>query len=176
MRAAPAVSCAICAKQRAHEHTGTAEARRHSLRNGLTAYTALSPEPNSFGLRRCRLDGSFVPVGSNAPPAAWHQPRVSGPHGFAVRIKRRSSCASLAAHEVHLTLQPSGAPTLLASTTSRLTFVTIAIRPSCRGGTGHKMPLIWGRREAVYICGSGWTTQIRLNLFRKLVFRRKSNL
>jgi hypothetical protein len=26
------------------------------------------------------------PVGSNSPPAAWHQPRVSGPHGFAVRF------------------------------------------------------------------------------------------
>jgi hypothetical protein len=32
----------------AHEHTGTAEARRHSLRNGLTAYAALSPATNSF--------------------------------------------------------------------------------------------------------------------------------
>ena len=36
----------------AHEHTGTAGALRHSLRNGLTAYAALSPETNSFCLRR----------------------------------------------------------------------------------------------------------------------------
>ena len=69
----------------AHEHTGTAGALRHSLRNGLTAYAALSLETNSSCLHRCRLDGSIDPVGSNAPPAAWHQPRVSGPHGFAVR-------------------------------------------------------------------------------------------
>jgi hypothetical protein len=27
----------------AHEHTGSAEAIRHSLRNGFTAYFALSP-------------------------------------------------------------------------------------------------------------------------------------
>jgi len=54
----------------AHEHTGTAEARRHSLRNGLTAYAELSLETNSFCLHRCRLDGSTDPVGSNAPPAA----------------------------------------------------------------------------------------------------------
>jgi len=40
-----------------------------SLRNGLTAYAVLSPEPNSSGLRRCRLDGACDPVGSNAPPA-----------------------------------------------------------------------------------------------------------
>jgi hypothetical protein len=54
----------------AHEHTGTAGALRHSLRNGLTAYAALSLETNSFCLHRRRLDGSTDPVGSNAPPAA----------------------------------------------------------------------------------------------------------
>ena len=31
-------------KGNAHEHTGSAEAIRHSLRNGFTAYFALSPE------------------------------------------------------------------------------------------------------------------------------------
>ena len=36
----------------------------------------------------------------------------------------------------------------LASTTSRPAFVTIAIRPSCRNGTGDLKPLIWGRCEA----------------------------
>src|SRR5207245_7158129 len=36
----------------AHEHTGTAEARRHSLRNGLTAYAALSLE--KIGRASCR--------------------------------------------------------------------------------------------------------------------------
>jgi hypothetical protein len=30
-------------KENAHEHTGSAEAIRHSLRNGFTAYIALSP-------------------------------------------------------------------------------------------------------------------------------------
>ena len=84
--AAPAVSCAMCTRKCAHEHTGTAGALRHSLRNGLTAYAELSLETNSSCLHRCRLDGSIDPVGSNAPPAAWHQPRVSGPHGFAVRF------------------------------------------------------------------------------------------
>jgi hypothetical protein len=54
----------------AHEHTGTAGALRHSLRNGLTAYAVLSPEPNSSGLRYCRLDDATDPVGSITPPAA----------------------------------------------------------------------------------------------------------
>jgi hypothetical protein len=30
-------------KENAHEHTGSAEAIRHSLRNGFTAYVVLSP-------------------------------------------------------------------------------------------------------------------------------------
>src|SRR5205085_11505186 len=38
MRAAPAVSCAMCTKRCAHEHTGPAENTRPSLRNGFTAY------------------------------------------------------------------------------------------------------------------------------------------
>src|SRR5205807_6031869 len=32
-----------CTQQNAHEHTGSAETLRHSLRNGFTAYAALSP-------------------------------------------------------------------------------------------------------------------------------------
>jgi hypothetical protein len=41
VRAAPAVSCANCTKK-AHEHTGSAEAFRPSLRDGSTAYIGLS--------------------------------------------------------------------------------------------------------------------------------------
>ena len=49
----------VCNKciEGAHEHTGTDGASRRSLRNGFTAYAALSPETNSSCLRRCRLDG-----------------------------------------------------------------------------------------------------------------------
>jgi hypothetical protein len=42
VRAAPAVSCAMCIKENAHEHTGSAEAVRPSLRDGFTAYFVLS--------------------------------------------------------------------------------------------------------------------------------------
>ena len=44
------------------------------------------PGENSSCHHRCRIEGKFAPVGPNSPPAAWHQPRVSGPHGFAVRF------------------------------------------------------------------------------------------
>ena len=44
-------------RENAHEHTGSAEAIRHSLRNGFTAYAVLSSATNSSCHRRCRLDG-----------------------------------------------------------------------------------------------------------------------
>src|SRR5690242_4233498 len=48
-------------KQNAHEHTGTAGAARHSLRDGFTAYTVLSLETNSSCLHRRRIEGSSKP-------------------------------------------------------------------------------------------------------------------
>ena len=62
-RLAPAVSCARCTQECAHEHTGTAGAARHSLRNGLTTYAERSLETNSSCLHRRRIDGSHRPVG-----------------------------------------------------------------------------------------------------------------
>ena len=79
MRAAPAVSRAIAHRERAHEHTGSAETLRPSLRSGFTAYFVLSP-----------VNGSFATV---APKKLASQEldastATSGPHDFAVRIMR----------------------------------------------------------------------------------------
>src|SRR2546430_6128787 len=74
--AAPAVSRAIAHRKRAHEHTGSAETLRPSLRNGFTAYSALSPVNGSFATvahEKLRFSGL------SASTAA------SGPHDFAVR-------------------------------------------------------------------------------------------
>src|SRR5258705_755444 len=60
MHAAPAVSCAKMRKEDAHEHTGSAEALRHSLRNGFTDYAVLSPATNSSCHRRCRLEAETI--------------------------------------------------------------------------------------------------------------------
>ena len=75
-----------CAKN-AHEHTGSAEAIRHSLRNGFTAYAVLSPEnrallsPSPHGSRH------VGPVGPSAPPQdLTPTAEASGPHDFAVRF------------------------------------------------------------------------------------------
>ena len=47
----------------AHEHTGSAEAIRHSLRNGFTAYFALFPATNSSCHRHQRIETCLSPVG-----------------------------------------------------------------------------------------------------------------
>src|SRR5258705_2278205 len=79
VRAAPAVSCASCTKENAHEHTGSAETLRPSPRNGFTAYFALSPVTGFLAtvipekLPSPELDASI---------------RAPGPHDFAVRIAR----------------------------------------------------------------------------------------
>ena len=52
-----------CTKESAHEHTGSAEAVRHSLRNGFTAYAVLSSATNSSCHRRPRIQTSLSPVG-----------------------------------------------------------------------------------------------------------------
>src|ERR1700743_1318798 len=48
----------MCSKEHAHEHTGSAEAVRPSLRNGFTAYFVLSPAIGFFvtvaGVMRAR--------------------------------------------------------------------------------------------------------------------------
>jgi hypothetical protein len=76
VHAAPAVSRAIAHRKRAHEHTGSAETLRPSLRNGFTAYSVLSPVNGSFAtVARERLASREL----NASTAA------SGPHDFAVR-------------------------------------------------------------------------------------------
>ena len=102
---APAAACAGGRKQKAHALvTVTPENTQHSPRNGLRL-TSCSP----------RRPGFFATVAREklASRELDTSVGVSGPHDFAVRIRRPSSKA------------PS------ASTASRPASVTIAIRPSC---------------------------------------------
>src|SRR6202012_4667067 len=77
VRAAPAISCAMCIKRNAHEHTGSAEAVRPSLRNGFTAYFVLSPATGLVCHRHPReaLASQELDASIGAP----------GPHDSAVR-------------------------------------------------------------------------------------------
>jgi hypothetical protein len=85
VRAAPAVSCATSAQKNAHEHTGSAEAFRHSLRNGFNAYIALPGESGFVASVACEY-GFVRPVGLAKPPRdLTPTSEASGPHDFAVR-------------------------------------------------------------------------------------------
>src|ERR1700730_8815219 len=64
-----------------------AEAIRHSLRNGFTAYAALSPEYRAFLPPSPCGTWHVGPVGLFAPPQdLTPTAEASGPHGFAVRF------------------------------------------------------------------------------------------
>jgi hypothetical protein len=105
---------------------------RHPLRNGFTAYAVLSPATNSSCHRRRRISRVPNPVGSSEPPPTWHQQRVSGPHGFAVRYNVVRPARRPIAHEVQLALRHQWRTDALASITSHPAFVTTRDRPSCR--------------------------------------------
>ena len=109
----------------------TPEITRHSPRNGFTVSFVLSPVTGLFchrHRRNClhRLDTS---VG------------VSGPHDFAVRLKRRSSIA------------PS------ASTASRRASDDDAQRPSC--GRDQRYRLICVEKQKYFCEGAGQTNIVR---------------
>ena len=72
-------------KGSAHEHTGSAEDIRHSLRNGLTAYNALSPEYRAF-LPPSPSDMAIrARSGRHASEDLTPTTEASGPHDFTVR-------------------------------------------------------------------------------------------
>ena len=119
VRAAPAVSRAkMRTAKSAHEHTGSAEAVRPSLRNGFTAYFVLSPARPGLLVTVARKKRELL---ANLTPAIG----ASGPHDFAVRFTRPSSKA-----------HPR--PSLPAPTS-----VTMANAPFSRGRMARNKQVIW---------------------------------
>ena len=113
------------AKENAHEHTGSAEALRHSLRNGFTAYFVTLPgDQDLFVTVAPRMMADLTPGWAGFASAgldANHE--ASGPHDFAVRsstvrqraVDRSRTLASPPCHHVsRLTLPrpPHPAPRL----------------------------------------------------------------
>jgi hypothetical protein len=110
VRAAPAVSCACASTKKAHTSIQVQrETLRPSLRNGFTAYSALSPV-NGLSCHR-RPAESFAFRGLDASIAA------SGPHGFAVRACLRSSAASRASTTSHRAFRDDREPPLSSGET-----------------------------------------------------------
>jgi hypothetical protein len=68
----------------AHEHTGSAEASRPSLRNGFTAYFVLFPENGSFAsVARERLS-----LPANLTPAPRRQNHTTSPYASTTLVSR----------------------------------------------------------------------------------------
>jgi hypothetical protein len=115
VHAAPAVSCAIVRKKNAHEHTGSAEAIRHSLRNGFNGFLRALPGDRAF------LPPSPALLSANLTPASGCQDHTTSPSAHTPFVIGAS-----------------------ASTASRPAAVTIACRPSV-GRNGEDIGVIWGR-------------------------------
>ena len=113
MRAAPAVSCAMCTKKCAHEHTGQ---RRTSDIPCAMALRLIACSP-----RRTALLPPLRPKRQIASRCIDASTATSGPHDFTVRFS--------AVRYRHF-----------ASTATRPTIVTIVIRPSERDGMARNVP------------------------------------
>ncbi len=137
---------------------------RPSLRGGRTAYAVLSREP-------MLLSGLPHACGSRRHRAGWHGAastrldrgeRRSGPHGFAVRVQRRSNdTACKAAHGGRLNPLPAlpltSAPALSASTASP-TRVRHDVRSPLSIGPGWRNNAAFPNFGKVeYFCGKGLT-------------------
>ena len=136
-------------KENAHEHTGSAEALRHSLRNGFTDYFELSPE-NRACLPPSPLDMTIrARSGRRASEDLTPTIEASGPHDFTVRGQHRSSARRLIAHGPldEPALPSRFTPDAAASTASRPASMTMANAPLW-DRTGRVLWVIWGRGQA----------------------------
>jgi hypothetical protein len=139
-------------RRNAHEHTGSAEALRHSLRNGFTAYSALSPATNSFCHRHLRING-FAEPGWACKTSADLAP-ATGARTTRLRRtpQRRSSGAPLDRSRTPdgAALRLRCAPDAAASTASRPALMTIAKRPSSgRDGGSYRFDLPVGMKRKI---------------------------
>jgi hypothetical protein len=111
------------------------------------------------------------PVGADTPSPTWHQQRVPGPHGFAVRF----SIIRLPALDRS---QAEARPAILsranaaASTASRPNVRDDGQRPSEWNGMAEDIEVIWVKREPKYFCKGNWTGQITLICLNKLACTR----
>ncbi len=144
VHAAPAVSCAHSATRNAHEHTGSAEAVRHPLRSGFTAYFALSLGTGLSCPHR-EADRSISLSASVGAP---------GPHDFAVRKPHRSSCDAARVHRT---------PVQRFETTRNAPHADRSAR---------RISLIFVSGKEKYFSRDDWTTQITLNPLMKFVCAR----
>src|SRR5437764_7401004 len=173
------------AQRSAHEHTGSAEAIRHSLRNGFTAYFALFPATNSFCHRRQRIEICLSPVGptrlrwldisngcQNHTTSPYAAPSTATPiDEMPAEVKGEG----LETPVVCATLGRSRENPPCDHDRARRRCVH-RIQPRVRddrdtpllpGWMAGVIAVIWPKTEAVYFFGRGWTGSISLIWFNK---------
>jgi hypothetical protein len=175
VRAAPAVSCAMCTKKCAHEHTGPAESIRPSLRSGLTAYAALSPETNSSCLRRfanCRQKPN--PVGRPSPPQSLTPATGAGTTRF---CRTRTAPLVLRGNQSLTARRPpcnaSHAQRYRVHRNPHSTYRDDAYAPLHEAGWREE-DTDFEKGKADYFSRPIWTTQITLNRLAKFVLTRNA--
>src|SRR5882757_6047980 len=82
VHAAPEVSCAMCTEKCAHEHTGSAEASRLSLRDGFTVYLVLTPATGFLAT----VTSQIIP--QSLTPASGRQVHTTSPSASAALVRR----------------------------------------------------------------------------------------
>jgi hypothetical protein len=170
---APAASCALgVVSMHTSIHSGGTGNIRHSrARMVLTVSFALSPVTSSFLPPSPRgLNGFARPVGLPKPP----QDLAPATGARTTRLLRthqcRSSCTPATAHE---SLRP--AITALRTRHRRVhriplpTSVTIAIRPSCGGGTARRNHIFLKNRSDLFLPGH-LDSRINVELLGKIRF------
>ena len=154
-----------------------------SLRNGLTAYAALSSETNSSCLRRWRISGSRKPGRTSQTSAQLdtshgcqdHTPlpsATSSRHSFDRLMccrprfwRRRLSAGRLRAVR-SLTGRSSPCEHVARPTLPRPSHPAPNVRddrdtPLSWARDGGLVGVIWGKREAEYFCAQHWTNPMR---------------
>jgi hypothetical protein len=160
-----------CTKKGAHEHTGSAEAIRHSLRNGFTAYAVLSPATNSSCHRRSRIGGaSQTRLGDFA--SASLTPATGA---RTTRFCRTRIAPFVLRTGSSLTDQKICPAITLARRRCRVHRIPSRVRDDSRSaplagkGQGELVELICPTIKAEYFLREGWTEKITLIGLRKIV-------
>ena len=128
VHAAPAVSCAIAHRKRAHEHTGPAGASRPSLRSGFTAYFVLSPVNGFLATVIMRI------LPHHLTPAPRRQDHTTSPYASRALVLH-----TLCVHRIPPRVRDDRDPPLVT------------------GETGGIKTVICPTARAEYFCAHGWT-------------------
>ena len=126
--AAPAARVHFALVERTRVTTSTPESPGIPARNGFTAYVVLSPVTGLFCHRRQRIKFCLSPVGPTQLRELDASVGASGPYDFAVRNNIARPCVADRSRETRPAIRGCAHDTA-ASTASRRTSVTIAIRP-----------------------------------------------